>query len=266
MESSKSFLNGFFSRTENTEPQLSEMPVKAEPEQPERKYKSDIDAFLAARNQLARQRNERFQQRINSLRGFQNKAEEILERIRTNPITLLALSEIEKGQDAALVVRNVSQRRQDSFSSDAGSINTDLREFDNAVTCYVRMAYLSLEASMEAPLPELGRPAALQKSLWIFLRHICSCDALKIYLCEDGKTFHQKLQELSDSIIQVCTSAKKKLDTLYADIEQPMKIEPLFTPPEEQGDKPQPVSENTAVCDGAVKAREENVDAVAAAS
>ena len=192
------------------------------------KQVSDLEAFFKARFQVARQRNTRFQERFDALRSGQTRMEDILERIRTNPISLLCMSEIDRGGDMEAVVRLAGLRRQDTFSGESDAINNDIREFEQHISSWFRMAYLALEAALEAPLPELGRPLALKKSIWTCLKSISSCNELKFYLTSAGKTLHQFISDHAITLQNMFMAAQGRLDTLYPDVEQPMKVEPLF--------------------------------------
>lgn len=169
-------------------------------------------------------------ERFVSLRQFQQKAEDSLERVRRNPITLRAMSDLSANAESENVLVEVARRRADNFSHDSEDCNAALRDFETQMSAYFRLAFLTLEISMEAPLPELGRPAALQKNLWIFFKSVCDCEELKVFQSDNsGKTVHSEICKKVDEIMRVFLAAQNKLDRLYHDLEQPMNIEPLFT-------------------------------------
>lgn len=201
---------------------------------------SDLESFLESRNDLARARNRLFMEHFEELRRVQIKAESALERLRANPITLRAMAEMgENPTNKRIILDEVERRRTDPYSADSDECNAALRDFEALLSTCCLQSYKALELSLLAPLPELGRPAALQKNLWIFFRILCECKELSVFYADGNvdKTLHSKVVGMVEEIMKFFASAKEKLDALYHNLEQPLEIDLMpFFPKKSEND------------------------------
>lgn len=174
----------------------------------------DFDQKVGGLLNTWRFRHENFGRNWQQMLRDQSTVEEIVTRIRTNPLVERAMEDYSNAQtdtERQQVSAALAKRMAEPHGAFAPSLKRDVAELNQGMNRLQHSAAMTSESSLKEPLDRFGCPEAVEKNLAQYFETVLDKPELKLFASESGENLYEKASRMAKEALEFLKGLKNKL-------------------------------------------------------
>lgn len=174
----------------------------------------DFDQKVGGLLNTWRFRHENFGRNWQQMLRDQSTVEEIVTRIRTNPLVERAMEDFSNAQtdtERQQVSAALAKRMAEPHGAFAPSLKRDVAELNQGMNRLQHSAAMTSESCLKEPLDRFGCPEAVEKNLAQYFETVLDKPELKLFASESGENLYEKASRMAKEALEFLKGLKNKL-------------------------------------------------------